>query len=28
LRTQDCCPGNICTQGTCEPKPANDGKCH
>jgi hypothetical protein len=28
LRTQVCCPGNLCTQGTCEPLPANDGKCH
>lgn len=28
-RGQECCPGNICDQGTqCEPKPANDGKCH
>lgn len=23
-----CCAGNVCTQGQCEPAPANDGKCH
>jgi hypothetical protein len=25
---QLCCAGNVCTQGLCEPAPANDGRCH